>query len=463
MKKVLLLLAAFTLVFTLTACGDNGGSTVLTEEGKVLNIRVWNDEFIGRFRNYYPGYLETQADGSDLLDDGTVVNWIQVANDNNGYQNALDTALLNQEDAAADDKVDMFLIEADYAMKYANATYALDVEGELGIPEKTLAEQYQYTKDIVTDEDGILRAVSWQATPGLFAYRTDIAQEVLGVSEPADVQAKLDSWAKFDAVAADMKTDGYAMISGYDDAYRAYSNNASAPWVDEDGKIIVDDQIVNWIKQTKTYSDNGYNNGTNLWAPEWSTDMGPNGTAFGYFFSTWGINFVLSGGSLADAEQPAELGNGLFGMYRVIEGPASFYWGGTWLVGAKGTDNPSLVADIMMKMTANETIDTNITLDTQDYTNHMSAMDAIANDDTYGSDFLGGQNHIALFNEAAANIDMSNISPYDQGLNESIQNSFKDYFLGTITWAQAWAAFEEQVTTLYPELELEEVPADPFA
>jgi len=463
MKKVLLLLAAFTLAFTLTACNDNGGGTTVLEEGKVLNIRVWNDEFIGRFRNFYPGYLETQADGSDLLDDGTVVNWIQVANDNNGYQNALDTALLNQEDAAADDKIDMFLIEADYAMKYANATYALDVEGELGIPEKTLAQQYQYTKDIVTDEEGILRAVSWQATPGLFAYRTDIAQEVLGVSEPADVQAKLDSWAKFDAVAADMKAEDYAMISGYDDAYRAFSNNASAPWVNEDGKIIVDDQIINWIKQTKTYSDNGYNNGSNLWSSEWSTDMGPNGTAFGYFFSTWGINFVLSGGSLADAEQPAEVGNGLFGQYRVIEGPASFYWGGTWLVGAKGTDNPTLVADIMMKMTANETINTNITLETQDYTNHMAAMDAIANDEDYGSDFLGGQNHIALFNESAANIDMSNISPYDQGLNESLQNSFKDYFLGTITWAQAWAAFEEQVTTLYPELELEDVPADPFA
>jgi hypothetical protein len=463
MKKVLVVLSAFVLVFSLAACGNNDTTTELTEEGSVLNIRVWNDEFIGRFRNYYPGYLETLEDGTDLLDDGTIVNWIQVANDNNGYQNALDTALLNQDSAAADDKIDMFLIEADYAMKYANDTYALDVINDLGIPEYTLSQQYQYTKDIVTDESGALRAVSWQATPGLFAYRADIAQEVLGVSEPEDVQALLSDWAKFDDVAEDMNAEGYAMISGFDDAYRAYSNNASAPWVDSEGNIVVDDQIIEWIKQTKTYSDNGYNNGTNLWSGEWFTDMGPNGTAFGYFFSTWGINFTLSGGSLADAEQPAEAGNGLFGEYRVIEGPASFYWGGTWLVGAKGTDNPTLVADIMMKMTANEAIATNITLDTEDYTNNMAAMDAIANDPDYGSAFLGGQNHIALFNEAAANIDMSNISPYDQGLNESIQNSFKDYFLGTITWAEAWAAFEEQVSTLYPELELPEVPADPFA
>ena len=30
------------------------------------------------------------------LDDGTIVKWIQVANDNNAYQIALDAALANQ-------------------------------------------------------------------------------------------------------------------------------------------------------------------------------------------------------------------------------------------------------------------------------------------------------------------------------------------------------------------------------
>jgi multiple sugar transport system substrate-binding protein len=38
---------------------------------------------------------------------------------------------------------------------------------------------YQYTKDICT-VDGKLKAVSWQATPGLYAYRRDLAKEILG-------------------------------------------------------------------------------------------------------------------------------------------------------------------------------------------------------------------------------------------------------------------------------------------
>ena len=93
-----------------------------------------------------------------------------------------------------------------------------------------------------------------------------------------------------------------------------------------------------------------------------------------------------------------------------------------------------------------------ITKDTQDYTNCKSAMDAIAADPDFGSDFLGGQNHIALFAEAAKKIDMSNAGPYDQGLNESFQTAFKDYFTGNVDEDTAKANFETAIKEKYPEL-----------
>src|SRR5690554_375656 len=454
---ILVLLAGFVLV----ACDNNSGGIEATEEGSTLVIRVWNDEFIGRFRDFYPGYVKTNSDGTDLLDDGTIVKWIQVANDDNAYQIALDTALANQESAAANDKVDIFLIEADYATKYANDRYALDVHKDLKIKESVFADQYQYTKDIVTDETGALRAVSWQATPGLFAYRADIAEEVFGTSDPKQVQAKIDTWAKFNDVAKQMHDADYKMLSGYDDAFRAFSNNTANKWVNDKNEVVVDQQILNWIKQTKEYSDKGYNNGNALWSDGWQSDQGSDGDVFGFFYSTWGINFTLLGNSLDDADAPKEPGNGLFGQYRVVEGPASYYWGGTWIVGAKGTDNPSLVRDVMIKMTANPHIAEAITLETEDYTNNQTAMTKIANDPEYGSAFLGGQNHIALFTEAAKNIDMSNASPYDQGLNEGIQTAMSDYFSGESTFSQAWDRFKAIVTEKYPELTLPSTIQEP--
>ena len=92
-----------------------------------------------------------------------------------------------------------------------------------------------------------------------------------------------------------------------------------------------------------------------------------------------------------------------------------------------------------------------ITEDTQDYTNNEKAMNELANSD-FQSAFLGGQNHIALFAEAAPKIDMSNLSPYDQGLNESLQGAFKDYFDGTVDKDRALETFYTDVIEKYPEL-----------
>ena len=460
-KKIVSLVLAVTMMTSmLTACGSDATSSkgsdgdvaqsentgdnaenAGTEQGEIVNIYCWNDEFKSRYEAY----------AADLADKhGVEINWVIVANENNAYQNNLDAALLAQADAAANDKVDIFLIEADYASKYTKAeNVALDVVKDIGLTEEDLAGQYQYTKDIVT-VDGAQKGTTWQATPGLFAYRRSIAKEVLGTDDPAEVQAMLSDWSKFDQVASKMKDAGYFMLSGYDDSFRTFSNNVSAPWVNGT-QIVIDENIMNWVEQTKTYTDNGYNNQTTLWAPEWSADQGPAGKVFGFFYSTWGINFTLLGNSLADAAAEAAVGNGIYGDYAVCEGPQAYYWGGTWICAAQGTDNIPFIKDVMYRLTCDAQTMKQITLDTQDYTNNAAAMEEIAASD-YASDFLGGQNHIALFAEAAKKIDMSNISDYDQGLNESIQQTMHEYFEGKVDFDTALENFYTSAMEKYPEL-----------
>ena len=109
----------------------------------------------------------------------------------------------------------MFLIEADYALKYVNSDYTLDVK-DVGLTDDDLKDMYQYTKDIATDSKGKLKATTWQATPGLFAYRRSIAKDVLGTDDPDKVQEALSTWDKFDKVAEQAAAKGYKMLSGYD-------------------------------------------------------------------------------------------------------------------------------------------------------------------------------------------------------------------------------------------------------
>ncbi len=429
-----------------TGCASNGQKEQKTEkqvtqkEGKVVNIYCWNDEFKGIYDKY----------ASDLeKEHGVEVNFVVISSDNNAYQINLDEALKNQESCIDDDRVDMFLIEADYAGKYVKSDYTLDVQKDVGLTESDMQDQYSYTKEIVNN-DGIQKGVTWQATPGLFAYRRSIAKQVLGTDDPDEVQKQLSDWNKFDAVAKKMHDAGYYMLSGYDDAYRAFSNNVSSPWV-KDNKIVIDPSIQQWITQTKEYAQNNYCNHTTLWSPQWSQDQGPEGKVFGFFYSTWGINFTLMGNALEDANAPAEKGNGIYGDYAVCEGPQAYYWGGTWMCAAAGSDNIPFIHDLMYRLTCDQKTMKQITRDTQDYTNNQKAMEDLAQSD-YSSDFLGGQNHIALFAEAAKKIDMSNISDYDKDCNELIQKALHPYFDGEITLEEGMADFYKKMKTLYPEL-----------
>lgn len=105
----------------------------------------------------------------------------------------------------------------------------------------------------------------------------------------------------------------------------------------------------------------------------------------------------------------------------------------------------------MKTLTCDKTTEVQITKDTQDYTNTISGMNELANSD-FKSDFLGGQNHIKLFAQAAPKINMKNISAYDQGLNEEFQKAMKDYFDGHVTKEQALDNFYDKAHVKYPNL-----------
>ena len=197
------------------------------DEGKVLNIYCWNDEFKRRIQDHYPGYTADASDATKgTIGDVTVV-WNITPNDDNAYQNNLDETLLKQADAAADNKIDIFLVEADYALKYVDTEFTMPV-ADLGIADAELANQYQYTKDIVTDSNGVLKGVSWQGCPGAMFYSREVAKEVFGTDDPAEVQKYVADWDTFTETAAILKDAGYSMISSVNDSYRVYSNNVTS-------------------------------------------------------------------------------------------------------------------------------------------------------------------------------------------------------------------------------------------
>jgi len=411
----------------------------LSNEGKVLNIYAWNEEFKSRLTDHYPGYTEVDATHGKIGDIDVV--WTIVPSEGNAYQQNLDETFLNLDSMAADAKPDLFLVEADYALKYVDTPYTVPVT-ELGVTDADVAEQYQYTKDIMT-AGGKLKGLTWQACPAGVIYRRSIAKDLFGTDDPETVQTKISNWSDFDKVAADAKAKGYFMVSGYDDDYRVFSDNVKSPWV-VNGKINVDDSIREWVAQQKEYTDKGYNNKAALWSQEQWDGAKKDGKVFCYFGPAWFIDFSL-------APQVGDAETGSYGDWAFCKGPQGYSWGGTWICAAAGTDNKTLVKDILAKLTTDDEVMTRIAKEEGDFTNNEKAMEAVANSD-YGNPFLGGQNHIKFFLASAKSIDKSTISPYDQGMNEEIQAAMHDYFNGKVDEATAWENFYTAIKEKYPNL-----------
>ena len=433
MKKLMsILLVALLVIGMISMVGCNKKEEA--KQGKVFNIYAWNEEFKGFFEKYY------------TVPEGITVNWIIVPSDNGAYQQALDQALLNQADASADDKVDMFLAEADYIGKYVNSDYTMDVTS---FGYKNADTMYEYTIKAASDDKGVCKGVSFQCCPAAVIYRKSIAKDVLGTDVPEEVQAKLSSWDKFDAVAAQAKEKGYYMTASFAETFRAFSNNCTMPWVDKDNNLQFDPQITAWMDQTDKFIKNEYTLTAGVWDTEKTNQMFADGKTMCFFGPAWYYNFCMT--NAQDAEK------GCVGDWAIVQGPQAYFWGGTWLLAATGSDNTEMLKDIFEAFTVNEEVLTNLVEKENQFPNNTAIVDKYAKDEKYGNtSILDGQNDIAVFAELAKNIKWENHTNYDQLLNEGLQNKLQEYYNGSVDQKTAMKNFYQFVKETYPNINLPE-------
>lgn len=404
-----------------------GALTLPEGEGKVFNIYCWNEDF----KNYVEKFYTAPA--------GVEFKWTVVPNEGGAYQTALDEALLNQESAAADDKVDLFLAEADYIIKYANTDLTQDVT-KLGV--ENWGVGYDYTYNAATSTDGVLKGVSWQANPSMFIYRRSIAKDVLGTDDPDEVQAALSTWDKVDEVAQKAADKGYVMFASPLETYRTFANNSNVSYLNGD-KFAPTEAFNNWVAQAEKYVANGWSKTYGLWADEKQALMGKDGNMMCCIGPAWYFNFCMG----TAQEQTS-------GDWGICVGPQEHFWGGTWLLAATGSDNNAVIADLMNAFTANEDIMEKILTDAKEFPNNTNVVNKYASDDSYGLEFLGGQNHIKMMAECAKNItwDPALHTQYDQTFNETLPNSILEYLQGVCDKDTAMNNFYISLSEVAPQI-----------
>ena len=471
MKKKLLsvLLSSAMLASVLVGCGGGGGSTAPAADsstseapaadttteaapadtaaeapadsassGDKIYIYSWNTELQERLQLVL-------ADNPDLLNRIEYVN----VGDSGIYQEKIDQ-LLQAPDS--EDYPDIIAFEAGYIMKYTNSDFTIPVT-DCGITDADLAEMYPYTITIATDQrDGSLKGVSWQACPGAFMYRTDLAESILGVTSPEEMQAKIGSWEDFLDTAREVKEksgDATRMLSSNGDVVNTFMSNKTEPWVTSDGVFHMDPAMEEYMDVVKVLEQEDLTQKTAQWSDEWNA--GPSTDAvFAYFGCTWFLHWTIKANCGGDAP-----GEGTYGLWNMCEGPAPYYWGGTWLGATAGCSDPAAAGEIMRTLCCDTATMTNMSSETLDYVNNKSAMQTLSDEGKGAYDFLGGQDFIAVFSPLAANVDVSWMSAYDQKVNELLDTQVTAYSKGEKDKETAIADFKTAVAEAYPNVTVE--------
>lgn len=438
MKRFLSFLLITVMLLSTVACSGQEATVEQGEEGvpaenqgDTLVVWTFTEEIKGMIENHY------LKDNPDLPYD---VQIVVVPNEN--YQSKLDPALASGKSAP-----DVFALEAAYIKKYTNSPYTKPLTS-LGFADESDAT-LDYVMDVARDENGVLKGLSWQATPGAYFYRRSMAEEYLGTSEPEEVQALVSDFEKFYNVAKTVNEQSGGTVSAIGsmgDLTQVFFAARDKGWV-EDGKLIIDPKIDELMEMAKKFEEEGLSAQANQWEELWFAGMSGD-SVFGYFLPTWGLHYVLKPNATN-----ANTGESTEGDWGMIQGPSPYFWGGTWLAVREGTEMEQAAADLVEYMTLNEAFLEEWALETGDVLSNVTVVDKIK--DTYSEPFLAGQNHYAAFARMAEDIDATIITGYDQDIQTLLEEQLIAYSKGEKDKETAMADFKSAVKNYYPDLEVE--------
>lgn len=413
--------------------GEEGGSAdiKLPSGGDKMTILAWNANDVDPMLSFWlpdSGYTEDQ------------INFVNFDCGGSEASAKYDQYFLGGED------IDMFMVEADWALKYINDDSKTAPLSDLGLSEADFANLYGYTMEIGKDKNGTLKGVSWQAAPGGWCYRSDLADTYLGVKTPEDMQAKVSDWDKFQATAAEVSEasgGATALTTTLGGIWQAFAANRTTPWV-QDGTLAVDDFCNTFVDLAKNMRENGYVTDLAQWSDDWYA-AGQTDDTMGYFVSTWGFgdSILLSaaGGKGGDT----------YGKWAVCQGPTPYFWGGTWMCVSPNTDNADMVASYMRYFTVDEASMEKYALgkDGGEYVSNKNVMQKIVDDGSNKNENLGGQDQFAVLHQSAQGIDMKGlITPYDASIKSAFLDAVTAYCNGETSSADDCIQdFKKRVST----------------
>lgn len=465
MKKLTALLLALAMVFSLAACSNTGSGEMDNKGGSGSTGNPDNSSSQGGGEKQDDIVLWTLSNDlkqfAERYEEQTGNHVEVVVFDSADFE----TKIMQTLGAKSKD-LDVFVGEPQMLPNFYEAGFCADLSA---LDSEVKTRLVDYTYEAGCDEDGVLRAISYQACPGSVIYRRDLAKEVFGTDDPDEIAKHFSSFEEIEKTSDTLQAKGYCVF-GDEGALRWFSNRD--PWV-KDGQIIINQDRLDYMDcATHLYQNDQVAYALEWSAPWYASMAGPlpkiseaqsgdvwgmdkdqlisEGAAggegltqvFSYVMPSWGALIVRDN---------AEGNKGNFG---VCSGPCAFFGGGTFLTVNEFSQHKEAAQKFIEFCTLNdETSQWWLEASNGDVVNNKAVLDA--NSD-YQNESFGNQNTYAFYLAEMEKIDF-NLTGYDDACKDAWGKAITAVKKGEQTKEEAVQEFYQNVITQFPELS---VPAD---
>ena len=426
--------AAALAAVSFTGC-DNNTAPQISDDDDTLSVLAWSGN--GDVPSLIKFFCEKTGTPEDK------VKWVQLGAAGGDARKEYKGYLDGNEDA------DIILCDAEWALEYANNSKYTVPLSEIGIEKSQYTDAYAYTLEIGTNKDGDFVGATWQATPGGYIYRADKAEELLGVKTSEEMQALVKDWDTFEQTAATLAEKGVAICASEGGLWQVKQCERTTKWVGDDGKLVVDDSVKEFMEMVKNYADKGYITEAEQWSQQWAPAV-TGGDALGDFAPTWGL-LNNESGTIAENFAGGKDANGVLGF---CEGPGAYYWGGTFMEVCNGCNSSSLAKKWIETFTLDAESMKEYCKTTGDFMNNTKVMEEMRNDTSLTNKlFKDGSSQFGVLYNQADKIKVY-VTEYDGAIKEKFNTAVQGYALKgeTSTVDEAVKKFTDSVSAEYADL-----------
>lgn len=323
--------------------------------------------------------------------------------------------------------------DSNMASTFVQNDFSVTMES-IGVTQQDMEQMFPYTVSSASFLNEA-KALFVDVKPGCFLYRSDIAKEVFGESEPEKIQQRISDWKGFEKTAEQLRDYDYKILSGADEVAYVMLQQKEIPWV-LDETLRIDANVKKCFGLSRELLKGDYTNRTRRNSKARSKSF--DGDVFGWFVD---YEEVCSGIQTTEHE----------GLFQVCQGPNPYQWGSDYcLTVTPKCPDKDLATLVLKTLCCDEEVLQKITEEKGILVNHQQIVANLADSNNTGMEMLGGQNPYHVWNDILNKINCESVTPYDGQFDAWIRELSVRYSKGKKgSIDDAMEQFKDQVTNQY--------------